>query len=166
KLTPPTLKIEEIPPCSSTAPPPIYRPLTQKQKEKIKEVLDIKYKELEESKPILEVLENYVVYKKKLDEILMGRERLSNKEFSEKDKIGIIEHGFPKKMSDPGNYVLRVKVNGVVEMSALADTGASVSVLPYNLYQNLGLGNPMPYHSNLTMAYNTQAKAMGEVRNV
>ncbi|GJS31543.1 hypothetical protein Tco_0492163 [Tanacetum coccineum] len=35
-------------------------------------VLDIKYNELEESKPILEVLENYVVYKKKLDEILIG----------------------------------------------------------------------------------------------
>ncbi|GJT63684.1 hypothetical protein Tco_1015164 [Tanacetum coccineum] len=40
----------------------------------MKEVLDIKYKELEESKPILEVLENYVMYKKKLDEILIARE--------------------------------------------------------------------------------------------
>ncbi|GJU40295.1 DNA-directed DNA polymerase [Tanacetum coccineum] len=132
----------------------------------IKEVLDQKYKELEEPKPILEVLENYVVYKKKLYEVLMGIERLSNKDFSEKVKVKIIEHGLPKKISDPGNYVLPVKVNGVVEMVALADTGARVSVLPYSLYQNLGLGNPMPYHSNLTMANNTQAKAMGEVRNV
>ncbi|GJZ04777.1 putative ribonuclease H-like domain-containing protein [Tanacetum coccineum] len=160
KLTPPSLKIKEIPPSSLVAPSPIYRPLTQKQKEKIKEVLDQKYKELEVPKPILEVLENYVVYKKKLDEVLMGRERLSNKDFSEKVKVEIIEHGLPKKMSDPGNYVLPVKVNGVVEMVALANTGASVSVLPYSLYQNLGLGNPMPYHSNLTMADNTQAKAM------
>ncbi|GKD10438.1 putative ribonuclease H-like domain-containing protein [Tanacetum coccineum] len=44
--------------------------------------------------------------------------------------------------------------------------GASVSVLPYSLYKNLGLSDPRPYHSNLTMADNTQAKAMGEVRNV
>ncbi|GJX94135.1 putative ribonuclease H-like domain-containing protein [Tanacetum coccineum] len=72
KLTPPpSLKVEEIPPTSAIPPQPIYHPLTQKQKEKMKEVLDIKYKELEESKPILEVLENYVVYKKKLDEILI-----------------------------------------------------------------------------------------------
>ncbi|GJY56199.1 hypothetical protein Tco_0455314 [Tanacetum coccineum] len=152
KLTPPSLKIEEIPPSSSTALPPIYRPLSQKQKEKIKEVLDKKYKELEESKPILEVLENYVIYKKKLDEVLMERENLSNKEFSEKDQEGIIEHGLPKKMSDPRNYVLPVKVNVLVEMSALANTDASVSVWPYSLYQNLKLGNPMPYHSNLTLA--------------
>ncbi|GJY58540.1 copia protein [Tanacetum coccineum] len=94
----------------------------------MKEVLDIRYKELEESKPILEVLENYVMYKKKLDEILI------------------------------------VKINGVVEMVALVDTGASVSILPYSLYKDLGLGDPRPYQTNLTMADNTQAKAMGEVK--
>ncbi|GJW42361.1 retrovirus-related pol polyprotein from transposon TNT 1-94 [Tanacetum coccineum] len=132
----------------------------------MKEVLDIKYKELEESKSILEVLENYVMYKKKLDEILIGKERLNKKEFSEQDKVGIIEDGVPKKMCDPGNYVLPVKINGVVEMSALVDIGASVSVLPYSLYKDLGHGNPRPYQTNLTMADNTQAKAMGEVKNV
>ncbi|GKB17515.1 putative ribonuclease H-like domain-containing protein [Tanacetum coccineum] len=54
----------------------------------------------------------------------------------------------------------------MIEMSALADTGASVSVLPYSLFKNLRLSDPKPYNSNLTMADNTQAKAMGEVRNV
>nr|GEY57366.1 hypothetical protein [Tanacetum cinerariifolium] len=93
-------------------------PLTSKQREKMKEVLDIRYKELEESKPILEVLENYVICKRKLDEILM------------------------------------------------VDTGASVSVLTYSLYKALGLVDLRPYQTNLTMADNTQAKAMGEVINV
>ncbi|GJU67331.1 retrovirus-related pol polyprotein from transposon TNT 1-94 [Tanacetum coccineum] len=160
---PPSLRLEEIPPTSTIPPQPIYHPLTAKQKEKMKEVLDIKYKELEESKPILEVLENYVIYKKKLDEILIGKERLNKKEFSEEDKVGIIEHGLPKKMCDPGNYVLPVKINGVVEMVALVDTGASVSVLPYSLYKDIGLGDPRPYQTNLTMADNTQAKAIGEL---
>ncbi|GJT01007.1 hypothetical protein Tco_0822176 [Tanacetum coccineum] len=166
KLTPPhSLRLEEISPTSTIPPQPIYHPLTAKQKEKMKEVLDIKYKELEESKPILEVLENYVIYKKKLDESLIGKERLNKKEFSEEDKVGIIEHGLPKKMCDPGNYVLPIKINGVVEMVALVDTRASVSVLPYSLYKDLGLGDPRPYQTNLTMADNTQSKAMGEVKN-
>nr|GEV25374.1 hypothetical protein [Tanacetum cinerariifolium] len=126
KLTPPpSLRLEEIPPISAIQPQPIYHPLTVKKKEKIKEVLHIKYKELEESKPILEMLENYVIYKKKLDEILIGKERLNKKEFSEEDKVGIIEHGLPKKMCNLKNYVLPVKINGVVEMVALVDTGAS-----------------------------------------
>ncbi|GKB28070.1 hypothetical protein Tco_0867471 [Tanacetum coccineum] len=81
KLTPPpSLRLKEIQPTSTILPQPIYHPLTPKQKEKMKEVLDIKYKDLEESKPILEVLENYVMYKKKLDEILIGNERLNKKE--------------------------------------------------------------------------------------
>nr|GFB56503.1 hypothetical protein [Tanacetum cinerariifolium] len=136
------------------------------QLEKVKEALDSKYKELEESKPILEVLENYMTYRKKLDEVLMGRARLSRDNYGEEAKMRIVEHGLPKKMCDPGKFVLPVKVNETVEMSALADTGASVSVLPYCLFKNLGIGDPKPYNSNLTMADNTQAKAMGEVKNV
>ncbi|GJT92811.1 hypothetical protein Tco_1081656 [Tanacetum coccineum] len=167
KLTPPpSLRLEEIPPTSTIPPQPIYHPLTAKQKEKMKEVLDIKYKELEESKPILKVLKNYVIYKKKLDEILIGKEILNKKEFSEEDKVGIIEHGLPKKLCDLGNYVLPIKINGVVEMVALVDTGASVSVFPYSLYKDLGLGNLRPYQTNLTMVDNIQSKAMGEVKNV
>ncbi|GKB49264.1 retrovirus-related pol polyprotein from transposon TNT 1-94 [Tanacetum coccineum] len=166
KLTsPPSLRLEEIPPTSTIPPQLIYHPLTPKQKEKMKEVLDFKYKELEESKPILEMLENYVMYKKKLDEILIGKERLNMKEFSEEDKVGIYEHGLPKKMCDPRNYVFLVKFNGVVEMIALVDTRARVSVLPYSLYKDLGLDDLRPYETNLTMAANTQAKVMGEVKN-
>nr|GEW53031.1 hypothetical protein [Tanacetum cinerariifolium] len=166
KLTPPpSLRLEEIPPTSTVPPQPVYNPLTLKQNEKIKEVFDIKYKELEESKPIIEVLENYVIYKKKLDEILIGKERLNKKEFSEKDKVAIIEHGLPKKMYDPKNYVLPVKINGVVEMVALVDIRASVSVLPYSIYKDLGLSDPRPYQTNLIMANNTQAKVMREVKN-
>nr|GEW07679.1 hypothetical protein [Tanacetum cinerariifolium] len=83
KVTPPLqIKIKEIPLMSTIVPPsPIYHPLTQKQKEKVKEALDRKYKELEESKPILEVLENYMTYQKKLDEVLMGRARLNSDDY-------------------------------------------------------------------------------------
>ncbi|GKB79553.1 hypothetical protein Tco_0946448, partial [Tanacetum coccineum] len=134
--------------------------------EVVKEALDRKYKELEESKPILEVLENYMTYRKKLDEVLMGRARLSSDDYSEEVKMRIVEHGLPKKMCDPCNFVLPVKVNGTIKMNALADTEASVSVLPCCLFMNLGLGDPKPYNSNLTMVDNTQAKAMREVKNV
>ncbi|GKC78234.1 putative ribonuclease H-like domain-containing protein [Tanacetum coccineum] len=82
--------------------------------------------------------------KKKLNEVMMGRERLENKNFCEKDKDMLIEKGLPKKMCNL----------------------ASVSVLPYSLYKNLGVSDPRPYHANLTMAENTQGKSVGEVRNV
>ncbi|GJX20811.1 hypothetical protein Tco_0223488 [Tanacetum coccineum] len=107
-----------------------------------------------------------MMYEKELDKVLMGRARLESKDHTEEDRERILENGLPKKISDPGNFVLHIGVNGTIHLDALADTGASVSVRPYSFYKNLGLGNPRPYHSNLTMANNTQAKAMGEVRNV
>nr|GEW69601.1 hypothetical protein [Tanacetum cinerariifolium] len=62
KLTPPPpSKIEEIPPLQSIAPQPVYHPLSQKQKEKVNEALDKEYKQLEESKPILEVTSGVVI---------------------------------------------------------------------------------------------------------
>ncbi|GJU19151.1 DNA-directed DNA polymerase [Tanacetum coccineum] len=68
KITPPTLpKIEEIPPPSSSTSQPIFYPLLPKQKDNILEALDRKYKELEEENPILEVVDNYMVYRKKMD---------------------------------------------------------------------------------------------------
>ncbi|GKD65796.1 putative ribonuclease H-like domain-containing protein, partial [Tanacetum coccineum] len=167
KLKPPTSpKIEEIPPISSSAPQPVYHPLSPKQKEKILGALDRKYKELEEQMPIVEVLENYMVYRKKLDEVMMGRARLENKNFGDEEKDRLIENGLPKKMYDPGNFVLSVQVNKTTQLSALADMGANMSVLPYTLFKNLGLSDPRSYQSNLTMADNTQAKAIGEVINV
>nr|GEZ46255.1 hypothetical protein [Tanacetum cinerariifolium] len=82
KLTPPPpIKIKEIPPLSSIALQPLYQPLSQKQKEKIKEVLDKKMKH---------------------DEIIMGRARLSNNDFSQEDRTRIIERGLPKKIQNHG----------------------------------------------------------------
>ncbi|GJS79747.1 hypothetical protein Tco_0729628 [Tanacetum coccineum] len=110
KLTPPpSLKQEEIPSTSILPPQPIYYPFTSKQREKMKE-------------------------KKKLDEILMGKERLKKKDFSKEEKVDGCSSGYRSKC----------------ECFA----------------KDLGLGDPMPYQTNLTMADNTQAKVMGEVKNV
>ena len=152
----------------STPPnsPKVTQPLTNEQKEAILENLEEKIHELMEKKPVIEVLNDYMTYRKKLDSVMMARSRLEDTTFDEVERERIVENGLPKKMSDPGNFVLPIKVNGTTPMYALADTGSSVSVMPYPLYQRLGLCNPQPNQSNLTMADNSKAKAMGEVKNV
>nr|GEV67317.1 hypothetical protein [Tanacetum cinerariifolium] len=161
------VELEEMsnipPPSSSSTPQPAFHPLSPMQKEKILEALDMKYKELKEEKPILEVLNSYMVYQKKLDEVMMGRYRLENNDFREEEKEKIIKNGLTKKLGDPGNFIIPVRVNETTQLSALADTRARVSVMPYSLYNNLGLCNPRPYHSNLTMTVNTKAKATREI---
>nr|GEU46086.1 hypothetical protein [Tanacetum cinerariifolium] len=102
KLTPPPPppKIKEIPPLQSKALQPVYHPLFQKPKEKVKEALDKKYKDLKESKHILEVLEYNMTYRKKLYEVMIGHARLSNNEFGEEEKMRIVEN---ELLSHPDN---------------------------------------------------------------
>nr|GEY64490.1 integrase, catalytic region, zinc finger, CCHC-type, peptidase aspartic, catalytic [Tanacetum cinerariifolium] len=122
KRTPPAPpKTDEIPKSSSTPSQSIFHQLSPQQKEKIIEALLRKYQELTEKKPIVEVLENYMMYHKKLDEVLMGRARLKNKDHTKEDRDKILENGFPKKMCDSRNFVLYVRVNGIISLSALAD---------------------------------------------
>ncbi|GJS81129.1 pentatricopeptide repeat-containing protein [Tanacetum coccineum] len=114
---------------------------------------------------------NYMTFKGKLTDLdslkclmakalLMGRARLSSDDYGEEAKMRIMEHGLPKKMCDLVDFVLPMKVNETDEMSALVDTGECVSVLPFCLFRNLGLGDPKPYNSYLTMVDNTQTKAI------
>nr|GEV27254.1 reverse transcriptase domain-containing protein [Tanacetum cinerariifolium] len=93
---------------------------------KILEALERKYQEFKEKKQIVEVLENYMMYRKKLDEVLMGRARLENKDHTEEDRERILKNGFPKKMCDLGIFVLLIRVNSTTSLSALADTRASL----------------------------------------
>nr|GEZ13578.1 hypothetical protein [Tanacetum cinerariifolium] len=131
------------------------------------ESMAIKFKELLEEKAILHVLENYTYYRRLLDEVSMDKKILEMKvEIKEEEVAKIIEEGLPKKMDDHKNYIVPLKVNSTTPINALANTEASVSVMPYKLYKVLGLGKACPSNDKLLMVDNTVAKAYGKVRNV
>lgn len=170
KLTQPSTQKEKENKSSSSKTPPnspkSSKPLTKEQKQAILENLEAKISELMEKKSVIEVLRNYMDYRKKLDGVMLAKSKLEDNSFDEVEERRIIENGLPKKMNDPGNFVLPVKINVTTPLYALADTGSSVSIMPYPSYQKLGLRDPKPKNSKLTMADNSKAKAMGEVRNV
>ncbi|GJT00416.1 ribonuclease H-like domain, reverse transcriptase, RNA-dependent DNA polymerase [Tanacetum coccineum] len=55
----------------------------------------------------------------------------------------------PRKEKDPGSFTLPCYINNVCFEKALADLGASVSVMPLSTYLNLGLGELA--HTKLTV---------------
>nr|GEW73758.1 hypothetical protein [Tanacetum cinerariifolium] len=142
------------------------QPLSPMQEAKTIKSMANKFKELLKEKPIFHVLENYTYYRKMLDEVSMDKRRLEMKEEIEEEEVAkIIEGGLPKKMDDLENYIVPLKVNGTTSINALADTGTSVSFMPYKLYKVLGHGKA-PSNDKLLMADNTIEKAYGKVRNV
>ncbi|GJS18311.1 putative ribonuclease H-like domain-containing protein [Tanacetum coccineum] len=72
-------------------------------------------------------------------------------QFSEAYSYGAshIDKSIPRKEKDPGSFTLPCYINNVCFDNALADLGASVSVMPLSTYLNLGLGELA--HTKLTV---------------
>ncbi|GJY32884.1 DNA-directed DNA polymerase [Tanacetum coccineum] len=60
-----------------------------------------------------------------------------------------INKSIPRKEKDPGSFTLSFFINNVCFNNAIADLGASVSVMPLSTYLNLGLGELA--HTKLTV---------------
>ena len=58
----------------------------------------------------------------------------------------------PKKEKDEGNFIICCNFGGVVDEKALADLGAIINLMPYNIFQRLGLGKLKPTNITFQLA--------------
>jgi hypothetical protein len=78
----------------------------------------------------------------------------------------LIQYNTPPKFKDPGTPIISC-VNGNTEIErALLDLGAGVNLLPYSMYQQLGLGELKPTSAVLQLADRSIKKPRGIVENV
>ncbi|GKA03209.1 ribonuclease H-like domain-containing protein [Tanacetum coccineum] len=63
------------------------------------------------------------------------------KEACELNILETYDHTLPYKEKDPGSFTLPCFIHNVCFDKALVDLGASVSVMPFSTYTNLGLGD-------------------------
>ncbi|GJW57839.1 reverse transcriptase domain-containing protein [Tanacetum coccineum] len=71
----------------------------------------------------------------------------------------------PRKEKDPGSFTLPCFIKNMC-YKALADLGASVSVMPYSTYTTLGLGDLIPTKLIIELADRTVKRPKGIVENV
>ncbi|GJX00359.1 mitochondrial proton/calcium exchanger protein-like protein isoform X1 [Tanacetum coccineum] len=77
-----------------------------------------------------------------------------------------IDKSIPRKEKDPGSFTLPCYINNVCFNNALADLGASVSVMPLSTYLNLGLGELAHTKLTVELAYRTMKYPKGIAENV
>ncbi|GJX62668.1 DNA-directed DNA polymerase [Tanacetum coccineum] len=58
----------------------------------------------------------------------------------------------PSKEKDPGSFTIPCQVSYLQINKALADLGASISLMPYTMYEKLGLEEPKPTLMSLELA--------------
>nr|GEW29646.1 hypothetical protein [Tanacetum cinerariifolium] len=58
----------------------------------------------------------------------------------------------PSKEKDPGSFTIPCEIGRLHIDNALADLGASINLMPYTMYEKLGLGEPKPTRMSLELA--------------
>ena len=78
----------------------------------------------------------------------------------------IIQCNTPVKYKDPGCPTISINIGGTCVEKALLDLGASVNLLPYSMYKQLGLGELKPTSITLSLADKSIKIPLGTVEDV
>ncbi|GKD90403.1 reverse transcriptase domain-containing protein [Tanacetum coccineum] len=70
------------------------------------------------------------------------------------------------KEKDPGSFTIPYDIGHLHINNALADLGASISLMPYTMYEKLGLGEPKPTRMSLELADRSIQYPRGIAENV
>ncbi|GJV05073.1 DNA-directed DNA polymerase [Tanacetum coccineum] len=70
------------------------------------------------------------------------------------------------KEKDPRSFTIPYQVSNLQIDNALADLGANISLMPYTMYEKLGLGEPKPTRMSLELADRSIQYPRGIVENV
>ncbi|KAL6321924.1 hypothetical protein AAG906_035826 [Vitis piasezkii] len=104
--------------------------------------------------PLLDMIKQVPTYAKFLKDLCTIKRGLNvnKKAFLTEQVSAIIQCKSPLKYKDPGCPTISVMIGGKVVEKALLDLGASVNLLPYSVYKQLGLGELKPTSITLSLA--------------
>ena len=112
------------------------------------------FKQVKLNIPLLDAIKQIPSYAKFLKDLCMVKRKLGvNKEaFMIEQSTSLIRNNFPPKYKDPGSPTISIVVGNSRLGHALVDLGASVNLLPYSVYVDLGLGELEPTNITLQLA--------------
>ena len=100
------------------------------------------FKQVKLNIPLLDAIKQIPSYAKFLKYLCTVKRKLGvNKEaFTTEQSTSLIQNNFPPKYIDPGSPTISIVVGNSKLEHALVDLGASVNLLLYSVYVDLGLG--------------------------
>ena len=155
-------------PVKKNMPPPFPQALRGKKKipnqAEIWEVL----RQVKVNIPLLDMIKHVPTYAKFLKDLCTVKKRLGieKKAFLTEQVSAIIQSKTPVKYKDPGSPTILVNIGGSCIDNALLDLGASVNLLPYLVYKQLGLGELNPTNITLSLADRSVKILKGIVEDV
>ncbi|KAL9387950.1 hypothetical protein Peur_021074 [Populus x canadensis] len=112
------------------------------------------FKQVKVNIPLLDAIKQVSSYAKFLKDLCTVKRRLNVKEraFLTEHASAIIQFKTPPKYKDPGCPTISCIIGNHKIDQALLDLGASVNLIPYTVYEQLGLGEIKPTRITLQLA--------------
>ena len=149
-------------------PPPFPQALRGKKKETqqagILEVL----RQVKVNIPLLDLINQVTAYAKFLKDLCTIKRGLGieKKAFITEHVSALIQSKYPVKYKDPSSPTIPVNIGGSCINKALLDLGASVNLMPFSVYMQLGLGELKPTSITLSLADKSVKIPKGIVEDV
>ena len=125
-----------------SVPPPFPQAL-RKRKNSVNqtEILEVLW-QVKVKIPLLDMIKQVPTYAKFFKDLCKVKKGLNvnKKAFLTEQVSAIIECKTPVKYKDPGCPIISVNIGGICVEKALLDLGASVNLLPFSMYKQLGIG--------------------------
>jgi hypothetical protein len=140
-----------------------------KQGEKIQDMMET-FKQVKVNIPLLDAIKQVPAYAKFLKDL--STQKRNNQKHIPKKVILIeqvssqIQHNTPPKFKDPGTPTISCVIGNTKIERTLRNLGAGVNLLPYSVYQQLGLGELKPTSTVLQLADRSIKKPRGIVEDV
>ena len=149
-------------------PPPFPQALISKKKASQQASILEVLRQVKVNIPLLDIIKQVPAYAKFLKDLCTIKKGLGieKKSFLTDQVSAIIQSKNPVKYKDPGSPTISVNIGGTSIDKALLDLGASVNLLLYSVYKELGLGELKPTNITLSLADRSVKISKGIIEDV
>ena len=148
-------------------PPPFPQALRGKKETQQAGILEV-LRQVKVNIPLLDLINQVPAYAKFLKDLCTIKRGLGieKKAFLTKHVSALIQSKYPAKYKDSGSPTIPVNIGGSCINKALLDLGASVNLMPFSVYMQLGLGELKPTSITLSLADRSVKIPKGIVEDV
>ncbi|KAL5857380.1 hypothetical protein ACOSQ3_004838 [Xanthoceras sorbifolium] len=78
----------------------------------------------------------------------------------------VLQQKLPPKLKDPGSFNIDITVGNIKKERAMLDLGASINLMPYSVYEQLGLHDLKPTSMSLLLADRSTRHPRGIIKDI
>ncbi|GJY18283.1 reverse transcriptase domain-containing protein, partial [Tanacetum coccineum] len=141
-----------------------HRENANEQKEKFYEI----FKDMSFEISFMDALTLMPKFASTLKALIRNKEKLSEMARTPLNEhcSAVILNKLPKKLGDPGRFLIPCKFPGMDECLALADLGASINLMPFSVWKKLNLPDLTPTCMTLELADRSISRPIGIAKDV